>query len=173
MSTGNAKLVELVLDHGADIDETTGYGSVVNQAIQAGREDVIALLLSRNADINLANSPIKNPLISAVRQKNERLIRELLKRGAETGIMNDQLYEAASKLLPQSCRTLLANWKEHLYEDQVRVIRDSSSDAGEKESALVEALAKAVKHQQPEVHRIFIELAEEFNVARPEEYGSQ
>ncbi|KAI9872351.1 MAG: Ankyrin repeat domain-containing protein 44, partial [Watsoniomyces obsoletus] len=168
--TGNVKLVKLLLDNGADVDELTARGSVLSQAITAGREEITSLLLSRDADINLARYPIQSPLGNAVTRKNERLIKDLLKRGAETDVLLEQLYEVTAKQLSESCQDLLRDWQAQKYEEQVQIIRDSSSEIAEKENALVAALKSASKHRQPEIHSMFVELAEEFNIAREKEY---
>lgn len=170
VQTGNVKLVELLLDNGADIDELTAHGSVLSQAIQAGREDITSLLLSRDADINLARYPIHSPLGNAIIRKNECLIKDLLNLGAETDVLLDNLYQMAAELLSESCRCLLRDWRAQRYEEQVKIIRSPSSDMSEKEKALVVALTWASKHRQPEIHSMFIELAEEFNIARTKEY---
>ncbi|KAF1995239.1 ankyrin, partial [Amniculicola lignicola CBS 123094] len=86
VSTGNVKLVQLLLDHDADIDECSSVGTVLSKAAKAGQEDIVALLLSRDADVNLFNHLVYAPLYGAVTQNNDRLVRELLKHGAETGI---------------------------------------------------------------------------------------
>ena len=170
VQTGNAKLVELLLDNGADVDELTARGSVLSQAITAGREDITSLSLSRDADINLARYPIQSPLGNAITRKNERLIKTLLKRGAETDVLLEQLYEVTAKQLSETCQDLLRDWQAQKYEEQVQIIRSSSSDIAEKENALVAALKSASKNHQPEIHSMFVELAEEFNIAREKEY---
>jgi ankyrin repeat protein len=170
VQTGNTKLVQLLLDNGADVDELTARGSVLSQAITAGREDITSLLLSSDADINLARYPIQSPLGNAITRKNERLIKDLLKRGAETDVLLEHLYEVNAKQLSEPCQDLLSNWQAQKYEEQVQIIRSSSSDIAEKENALVAALKSASKHRQPEIHSMFVELAEEFNIAREKEY---
>jgi ankyrin repeat protein len=101
VQTGNTKLVQLLLDNGADVDELTARGSVLSQAITAGREDITSLLLSSDADINLARYPIQSPLGNAITRKNERLIKDLLKRGAETDVLLEHLYEVNAKQLSE------------------------------------------------------------------------
>jgi len=66
VQTGNVKMVQLLLDHDADIDELTANGSVLSQAIRAGREDITSVLLSWNRDVNLARYPIHSPLRGAI-----------------------------------------------------------------------------------------------------------
>lgn len=170
VQTGNVKMVELLLDNGADIDELTANGSVLCQAIKAGREDITSLLLSRDADMDIAQYPIHSPLGNAILQKNERLIKDLLKHGAGTDILLDNLYQVTAKHLSESCRCLLGDWRAQRLEERVQIIRSPSSDMSEKENALVTALTWASKHRQPEIHSIFIDLAEEFNLARTKEY---
>ena len=170
VQTGNVMMVKLLLDHGADIDEFTASGSVLSQAIKGGREDVTSLLLSRDADINLARYPSKSPLGNAVSRKNERLIKDLLKHGAETDVLLDRLYRFATNLLSESCRCLLRDWQAPKYEEQVKIVRTPSSDMVEKEEALVAALTCASQYRQPEIYSMYIELADDFNIAGAKEY---
>lgn len=170
VQTGNIKMVELLLDHDADIDELTAHGSVLSQAIKAGRNDIASLLLSRDADLNLARYPIHWPLGSAIVAKNEPLIKTLLKRGAETDILLDNLYLITTQQLSESCQALLRGWHAQKYEEHAGIICRRSSDMAEKELAVVTALKCASEHRQPEIHSMFVELAEEFNVARTKEF---
>ena len=170
VETGNVKLVELLLNHGVDVYELTAHSSVLSEAISAGREDITSLLLCRDADIDLARYSIQAPLGNAILQKNEHLIKDLLKLGTETDVLLNSLYQTTTKVLSESCRCLLRDWRAQRYEEQVKLIRSPSSDISEKENALVAALTCASKHHQPEIHSMFIELAEELNIARTKEY---
>lgn len=116
VQTGNVKMVELLLDHDADIDELTAHGSVLSQAIKAGREDIASVLLSREADVNLARYPIHSPLGNAIINKNELLIKTLLKCGAETDILLDNLYQVTARQLSESGQALLRDWRARKYE---------------------------------------------------------
>jgi ankyrin repeat protein len=170
VKSGKVKLVELLLDHGADVDEIAGGISVLSRALTAGREDIISLLLSRDADLNLAKYPMYSPLVIAIRQKNERLIKDLLKHGSETDILLDRYAQILLRAFPESCRSLLHDWRVQRYEDQIKMIRSPSSDNAEKEKALATALICASKQRQPEIHSMFMELAEEFNITRTKEF---
>lgn len=168
--TGNVKIVELLLDHGADVDEQTATGTVLHQAIDSGREDLTNLLLKRDADVNLGASfsvgAYTTPLFAAIARKNEPLIRELLKRGAETDVLQDKLYETFGRLLPKDCDSLLRDWGNGGYGDQARVIRNQYGEAEEKEEALAEALMRAQEKGQREIFQMFLELKEEFGVGK-------
>jgi hypothetical protein len=170
VQAGNVKMVELLLDYDADIDELTAHGSVLSQAITAGREEIASILLSRGADVNLAQYQFFIPLGNALMAKNEVLIKRLLKHGAETDILLDNTYRTIAVTLSESGQALLRDWRAQKYEEQVKTIRSRSSDTEEKENALIAALKCATEHRQPEVHSMFLELAEEFNIARTREY---
>jgi len=170
VKTGNVKIVEMILDYGADIDESTALGTAVSLAVDSGQDDMINLFLDRDADINLYQFPLHSPLISAVKHKNDRLIRELLKRGAETKVLGDRLYEALAKALPQSTVNLLRDWKDNKYDELVQVIRDQNAEPEEKEEALLTALKSASRERQPEVHSMFMELTESYDLAKNREY---
>lgn len=169
VKSGRIKLVKLVLDYGADIDE--GHvGTALHYAIESGQEEMIDLLLQRGADVNMFQYVAQSPLINAVQRKDERLTRKLLKRGAETTILGDKLYSVWAMSAPESIVNLLHDWKESRYEQYVQTIRDPSSEPEEKEDALRTALKSASRLRQPVVHSLFMELAEEFNLAANIEY---
>lgn len=170
VQTGDVKVVELLLDNGADIDEQTAEGTVLSKAIKTGREEITSFLLSRDADVNLAKYSLYAPLMNAIVEKNPHLIKSLLKRGAETNVLTDQYGQSMTQCLPESSRSFLRDWRAGRYEDQVQIIRDPSSDKADKEKALSTALARASKEGQAEIHSMFIELAEELNIAGTKEY---
>ena len=164
VKSGSVKLVELVLDNGADIDEVSGSASVLHWSIDGGRDDITALLLSRGADVNLAQHSVYAPLMDAVRAKNERLIKDLLKQGAETGVLQDQLGQTCLKSLTQSCKFLISDWRTYKYEEYVQTIRSLSEDDSEKRKALIAALKCARDNQHGEIYLMLTELKDELGM---------
>ncbi|KIW87457.1 uncharacterized protein Z519_11779 [Cladophialophora bantiana CBS 173.52] len=166
VQTGNVGMVELLLNSGADIDEVKDVDLVLSQAIKANRDDVICLLLSRDTDVNLSCNAFSSPLGHALRHKNERLVQILFKYGADRDVVLDRVLEAVVRAAPESLEGLVRDWRAQGYEEFVKTIRSPPSDMAEKEKVLAAALICASKRCQPENHSIFVELAEEFNIAR-------
>jgi ankyrin repeat protein len=164
VKTGNVKLVEMVLDHGADIDETAAMESALSQAVGSGQDDIIDLLLKRGADANNFQLSVFAPLLRAVQNKNASQIKKMLKQGAETKIMTESLYIVLKETLPQSIVSLLNDWKEYGYEEQVRIIRDQSEENIERVGALVKALRCASRNGHSEIKAMFLDLQDEQHI---------
>ncbi|RDW61987.1 hypothetical protein BP6252_11420 [Coleophoma cylindrospora] len=81
----NVELVELFLDRGSNIDETTepsGY-SALSRAASRGFKDVASLLANRGADVNRAGSLEFPPIYLAARNNDYAMVELLLKAGAD------------------------------------------------------------------------------------------
>ncbi|KAJ5624169.1 hypothetical protein N7510_000478 [Penicillium lagena] len=79
---GYLNIVNLLLEHGAEIDhaETSGY-SALHSACAAGHFETAQLLLSKGADINLRGPDDMTPLMGAVSGGHLRVVRLLVERG--------------------------------------------------------------------------------------------
>lgn len=79
---GHTSLVQLLLEHGADIMATTTHQSTaLHLAITNGQEDIVELLVERGADINASDLFCKTPLEIAVDKGHENIV-HLLKSKA-------------------------------------------------------------------------------------------
>jgi len=92
--------------------------------------------------------------------KNEPLVKKLLQMGAETDILLDNLYQITVKQLSDSCQALLRDWHAQEYGEYAEIIRNPSLDHDERQKALNAVLKSASDHRQPEVHALFLEMAE-------------
>ncbi|KAL4805964.1 ankyrin repeat-containing domain protein [Aspergillus unguis] len=81
---GTAKAVELLLDHGVDIDyrEST-HGTALQAAAKQGNLDVIKVLLSRGADINLEGGYWGTALYAASIAGHDPTVETLIRAGAD------------------------------------------------------------------------------------------
>ncbi|KAL8626996.1 hypothetical protein Q9189_007311 [Teloschistes chrysophthalmus] len=84
---GEGKLVDLLLQHGADAhskfaNEIKG-GSAVHLAVERGQPECLLLLLRAGADPGIRNSDGEQALHLAAKQGNVKLTRLLLQRGAD------------------------------------------------------------------------------------------
>jgi ankyrin repeat protein len=161
VSSGNLEMIVPLLDHGADIDETTAHGTVLTQSIKAGRREITSLLLARNADLNLANHAIFSPLGAAVVRRDERVIRDLLKHGADLPLVGEKVVETNLRLCSETCRTLVRDWRAGKYEEQVKIVRSPYEEFEEKKEALALAARKAAGQGQKEVTEVLMELRKE------------
>lgn len=83
-SDGNRDLAELLLDQGANIDESDGHGrTVLARAVRWGRLDVVELLLDRCVKMDLADVEGATPLILAVYEDCGDMVKLLLDKGAD------------------------------------------------------------------------------------------
>lgn len=82
---GDEKLVQLLIDHGAQVNnnDSVGRGCAIRVAAGYGHEGVILLLLKHGAKVNNVNRySYRTVLQAAVEHGNERIVRLLLDKGA-------------------------------------------------------------------------------------------
>ncbi|KAH0602388.1 uncharacterized protein H6S33_008727 [Morchella sextelata] len=80
---GHEKIVQMLLDRGADVNAQGGlYGNTLQAAASLGREKVVQMLLDRGADVNAQGGLYRNALQAATRSKYEKIVEMLLARGA-------------------------------------------------------------------------------------------
>lgn len=89
IETGNELLVEMLLDHGANIDvidpTRSWRGTPLTWAIRCGHVHIAKLLLGRGADVNLVSEEEPDswsPLFSAAFERSSDMIEPLIKHGA-------------------------------------------------------------------------------------------
>jgi ankyrin repeat protein len=75
--------VRLLLDHGVDVNTEWGdYGTALYAASKEGHEEIVRLLLTRNADVNKGGYD-RTALDAASFGGHENIVRLLLANGAE------------------------------------------------------------------------------------------
>ncbi|KAK2765322.1 hypothetical protein FQN54_008166 [Arachnomyces sp. PD_36] len=83
-SSGSKEVVQLMLEHGADINSRSSQGSTpLHKALEAGQEDIIELLTDAGADVN---SPLlygRTPLHFTAALGQEKVAESLLRKGAD------------------------------------------------------------------------------------------
>jgi ankyrin repeat protein len=83
------KITALLIEHKADINLTDVKGNTaLSVAINLRRENIISLLLEKEADVNTGE-----PLRGAVRKHDPKLVKRLIDRGANLGIRNKTLLD--------------------------------------------------------------------------------
>ena len=87
---GHVEVVRLLLEHGADINAPSKYGSTAwNFAAWGGHVEVVRLLLEHGADINAQNDDGTTALMSAASGGRVEVMRFLLEHGADINAQND------------------------------------------------------------------------------------
>jgi ankyrin repeat protein len=89
-SAGHSNVVQLLLSHSSDVNRMNlnGY-SALTEAIESERIDIVKLLITAGANVNLRNIHDGNtPLIYALLTRNAEIVKELLELGAEVNTAN-------------------------------------------------------------------------------------
>lgn len=86
----NVELVELLLDHGAEIeeeDESASYApTALSRAAKNGSKDLVSCLIRRNADVNRPNKVEDKPVYVAARHGHAEVLQLLLDAGADVNV---------------------------------------------------------------------------------------
>ena len=87
---GNLKIVEFLLEHGAEVDQQNNnkFNTPLIVAAENGHKDVVELLLKNNAKINKTNSGYSTPLIVAASNGHKDVVEILLKNNADINLAN-------------------------------------------------------------------------------------
>ena len=84
---GNARMVNLLLEKGIDVNITDDYdydnNTALSTAVINAKYDVVELLLEKGADINKENNKGDTPLIHAIDNGDYYMVEFLLKMGAD------------------------------------------------------------------------------------------
>ena len=100
---GNAKIVKLLIDAGADVNlcESQMGASPLHKAAQSGSVEIAEMLIAKGAVIDFQNSSLGHtPLMDAIWHEKEDLVKDLLKKGAKTDIVASDtwtVFTAANK----------------------------------------------------------------------------
>ena len=92
-SNGNEKIVELLLEKGADIQVAPGNRTLLMIAAGNGNEKMVELFLEKGADVNAVDHRGWTALLFAAKKGNEKIVELLLEKGADVN--------AASQVLPR------------------------------------------------------------------------
>ncbi|KAG4259012.1 hypothetical protein FPRO03_13234 [Fusarium proliferatum] len=91
-SLGRDKIVQILLENGAQITDSSCDRSVLITAAREGSINVVQLLLNHGADVNIRNDQNETPLIIAARISHESLVLFLLGRGAHLDVADFRVW---------------------------------------------------------------------------------
>ena len=94
IASGNKSLVELVVDHGADLGATTRGFTPLMSAAWYGRVDMMRLIIRGGADINARDDYGRTALMLAVSQNKAAAVKYLLSKGADKNLRESDGYTA-------------------------------------------------------------------------------
>ncbi len=95
---GHFDVVQLLLDHKADINHRDDTGTALYLAVKHGQFEMARYLIANGADVNAANVDGRTPIIAATAQGNLMFVKELVKIGADVRCFkhdHNALFQAA------------------------------------------------------------------------------
>ncbi|KAG9640651.1 hypothetical protein KCU64_g12876, partial [Aureobasidium melanogenum] len=111
---GHDKIVQMLLDSGADVNAQGGeYGNALQAASAGGHEKMVQMLLDRGADANAQGGDYGNALQAASGEGHRKIVQMLLDRGARPTAK--VLFSVLSRKLSTTVRLLVP----YLSEDAV------------------------------------------------------
>ena len=85
---GHVEALNLLLNHGADVNLTAGYfGSALQNASYSGHSEIVHLLLDHGADVNLSSGCYGSALQAAAAAGRKEEVELLLEFGADVNLL--------------------------------------------------------------------------------------
>ncbi|KAG5769174.1 hypothetical protein H9Q72_003517 [Fusarium xylarioides] len=157
---GEDKLAQVILEHGAQIMDSSINKSVLISAVTEGFVGVVKLFVDHGADINIRNGENETLLIVATRLGHKDLVDLLLDHGAHLSITDFRLW------LDQATKTLVLEWCSETVQAFLRRLTDICW-AGEDGRRL---LSLAAEWADPEIVQMCLAKGVDVNCVDP--YGN-
>ena len=100
---GNKKMVELLINKGADVNAVDEYGiSALQHSVMKKNIGTTHILLTNSADINYSNPLNNSAILYAIASQNKEITELLLKSNPNLSMLNERI-----EVSPRSCFSLL------------------------------------------------------------------
>lgn len=149
----NKDMVELLHNHGADINSTNGQGdTALHWACVRSNTELVKFLIDKGADVNKQNNDGENALARVDGRTDHQIIKDLLEAGSD---VNMQKYPVLIGMIPLSmCRRpeedMLTWWerKEHIHIlENMKMLIEAGANINIQDSEGKTPLIKAVKEK--------------------------
>ncbi|KAH6866064.1 ankyrin repeat-containing domain protein, partial [Thelonectria olida] len=147
-----AKIVQILLDKGADINAQGGhYGNALQAASYTGYEEIVQILVDNGADVNAQGGQNGNALCAASNRGCEKIVQILLDNGAD---VNAQGGQNGNALYAASYRR---------YEKIVQILVDNGADVNAQGGDYGNALCAASYTGYEEIVQILVDNGADVN----------
>ena len=137
---GNAEIVTVLLENGADVNATGGpSGSALQAASQYGFEAIVMILLESGADVQAPGGHFGNALQAASYNGHERIVRTLLGEGANVNAQGGCSYNALQAAASMEHATVVRMLLEHGALVNAKAEQGSDNPAGIEPSTALQA----------------------------------
>ncbi|KAL7913250.1 ankyrin repeat-containing domain protein [Trichoderma velutinum] len=166
---GDVKMVQLLLDHGADINATGKgqlLGTAFHAACKAGNLKIVRLLLERGADVNLQGGGYGSALYSACQWGNLEVVRFLLENGVDVNAPVRKIMGRTGTALLTAC----SFWRND--EEMVHLLLDHGAHIrvpGVSSASVLRGVASSDRGTDNSLLRRFLELGADIN--QTDEFG--
>lgn len=158
---GNVDLVELIMNHGANVNMQDNDGwSALLLASRYGHGDVVKKLLDNGAEVNIRNNNKSSPLMLACRNGYSFVAQVLINKGAEVNMKNNDNWSSL----------MLASHNGHI--DTVKVLLANHADVNIQNKDGSTALGIVRKKGHNTIVEDLLEAAEQDISERPSPHQS-
>ncbi|KAJ5422098.1 NACHT nucleoside triphosphatase [Penicillium cf. griseofulvum] len=151
-SGGYDKIVQILLDHSADVNAQGGvYGNALQAAASGGYEKIVQILLDHSADVNAQGGLYGNALQAAAYGGHEKVVQILLDLSADVNAQGGLYSNALQAALSRG------------YEKIVQILLDHSADVNAQGGLYGNALQAAAYGGHEKVVQILLDLSADVN----------
>jgi ankyrin repeat protein len=151
-SGGHEKLVQILLDKGADMNAQHGsLGTALQAASRGGHEKVVQMLLDKGADVNAQGGLFNTALQAASWGGHEKVVQTLLDKGADVNALS------------VSRGTALQAASEEGHEKVVQILLEKGADVNAQDRYMNTALQAASQSGNEKVVQILLEKGADVN----------
>jgi ankyrin repeat protein len=157
---GHDKILQMLVDRGADINAQGGYyGSALQAASAQGHDKIVQMLLDRGADVNAQDGEYDNALQVASYGGHEKVVQMLLDRGADVNAQDEHYGSALQAASAEG------------HERVVQMLVDRGADVNAQDGEYDNALQAASYRGHEKVVQMLLDRGADVN-AQDGEYGN-